>query len=1064
MKKSLLILSMLALTATSARAYDTLEAGTADAPNYYLIKANRDNKYVSYSVNEQSKTVSGVEITTNLYRTDTPSEYSIWAVTPGADGTVQIKNYAADVYLVQFKAATGEFTGAINAVADVTDSPVDITVTHNADGSESFTIAGSGSGYYTLDATSGSVLFGNWVVNDLGTSYWASLVDVSNGATAALNGYSRDLYVSELQQYIANVPVVATQLQEGVDALQAMDLTAVSVDDITKAYNDAIDAANRALESALSDRLFAIKSVYRAANGQSSYLSMQVGSGDDPNYIVPTESKQSDITWFRFDHKGDAGSDLFCLNNPATNMNISYSNGYVGQAGGYVQSFPVLASSGDYCGIAFPYASNAPGAGFGINLGDDQKLSYMNLFAGSIWAIEDVSELFYANEVEAFKSKAEIYSASVPQISDVLNSGVNNLTYPGQNCTYTQIMNEWSSLLNNVSLSMSSILNGNTYGLKNLRREAKSLSCYLAVIGDGFGAGTDITDEKTWFEFEATDDNGVLLYNLAANKYMSWDYATDETSITISTKVVAVDSKDEAKPFYPVLGTVDDFYGASFAFESKRTGFGLDQDTNAGGLVSWYLFNGGGGVFSLIDADPDAIAKEATSSAVAELEAYVPNVSLFASTLNAGIESLNALKYSSDLSTKISQIVDNTKESVNNELKTGLDGKVLSLKSLRRENATGNASNTPYIALNTGTGNFSSVADDSNPTAWYLFTSEGEGGYTVRNYYNGEYVYTGTDGAYGNAQSSESESTAVYPVLISNGSYSGVAFPFSAGGKGYNVNEGVPTNLTSWNTTGSDYDGSIWAISPCEDKIEPYFTSVSTSVIEPLSLYGQNVSPAAEIFAAAHDDATAIEHTAGAPAQINTIAADAIADANELLKKGLDNKSVSIHSLRDGYVCAGEDGYTIQTAQSDLANYDFISAEDGGYYVYSPATKKYLGPSTTVEGSDSHPMTAVAEEADAVKVYPVIYHNGDKYGVAFPLSDSDASSTAGLNTGGKLYQYMINDAGSIFSIKVMGDSTGIEEITTGESAAQGIYDLSGRRLSAPVRGINIINGRKVLVK
>ena len=31
MKKSLLILSMLALTATSARAYDTLEAGTADA-------------------------------------------------------------------------------------------------------------------------------------------------------------------------------------------------------------------------------------------------------------------------------------------------------------------------------------------------------------------------------------------------------------------------------------------------------------------------------------------------------------------------------------------------------------------------------------------------------------------------------------------------------------------------------------------------------------------------------------------------------------------------------------------------------------------------------------------------------------------------------------------------------------------------------------------------------------------------------------------------------------------------------------------------------------------------
>ncbi len=42
--------------------------------------------------------------------------------------------------------------------------------------------------------------------------------------------------------------------------------------------------------------------------------------------------------------------------------------------------------------------------------------------------------------------------------------------------------------------------------------------------------------------------------------------------------------------------------------------------------------------------------------------------------------------------------------------------------------------------------------------------------------------------------------------------------------------------------------------------------------------------------------------------------------------------------------------------------------------------------------------------------------------------------------------------------------TAIEEITVDAEKVQGIYDLQGRRLSAPVKGINIINGKKVLVK
>lgn len=46
-------------------------------------------------------------------------------------------------------------------------------------------------------------------------------------------------------------------------------------------------------------------------------------------------------------------------------------------------------------------------------------------------------------------------------------------------------------------------------------------------------------------------------------------------------------------------------------------------------------------------------------------------------------------------------------------------------------------------------------------------------------------------------------------------------------------------------------------------------------------------------------------------------------------------------------------------------------------------------------------------------------------------------------------------------------ATGIEE-TIAEpvqrAVPQGIYNLSGQRLSAPQKGLNIINGKKVLVK
>ena len=49
-----------------------------------------------------------------------------------------------------------------------------------------------------------------------------------------------------------------------------------------------------------------------------------------------------------------------------------------------------------------------------------------------------------------------------------------------------------------------------------------------------------------------------------------------------------------------------------------------------------------------------------------------------------------------------------------------------------------------------------------------------------------------------------------------------------------------------------------------------------------------------------------------------------------------------------------------------------------------------------------------------------------------------------------------------------GGSVGIESIVAGESTAtgvaNGIFNLSGQRVSKPTKGLYIINGKKVLVK
>ncbi len=129
---------------------------------------------------------------------------------------------------------------------------------------------------------------------------------------------------------------------------------------------------------------------------------------------------------------------------------------------------------------------------------------------------------------------------------------------------------------------------------------------------------------------------------------------------------------------------------------------------------------------------------------------------------------------------------------------------------------------------------------------------------------------------------------------------------------------------------------------------------------------------------------------------------------------------------------------------------------------------------TATAGTAVEPVTTTLDKvkpADYVLLNNVnIVADGTKFNVTdgtttlqifnrFNIEGIEAAEGVTILGIGSVY----NDNKQVFPIAINPEQTGISKINAGNGAAV-IYDLQGRRLSAPVKGINIINGRKVLVK
>lgn len=387
MKKFTLFLSAMTMAAGAF-------AAAPEVGGHYVIKNNRGGNYLAYDANGLVHERIA-DYTTHLYRTGDVAANCIWTVSAGsAEGTVVLKNYTADTYLVAF---TDEMSNTIDGttytyvIANTADAAVDLSITECANfaGAYSISIANT-EGNVSIDADNWNNTFcGNWIPNDGGTAWFFTAIDLEEGDVekALFTQVVAVDYIDQLNAYIDAVPAaVKAELVAGIEAIEALtgeDATAAKAAEVK---NAAMEAAAEALALGLNDKVFAIKNARRAAMelAGGSFLTTDVAQGK----FVNAESYDADQAHFTF--KAANGGYKIC--NVATGSYIGEGSAITTDEAAAVVVYPYLAKGGAYYGVSMPFAADHTGQGLNIDTNGNPLTTWSCTDAGSIWSLIDVEE------------------------------------------------------------------------------------------------------------------------------------------------------------------------------------------------------------------------------------------------------------------------------------------------------------------------------------------------------------------------------------------------------------------------------------------------------------------------------------------------------------------------------------------------------------------------------------------------------------------------------------------------------------------------------------------------
>ncbi len=588
---------------------------------------------------------------------------------------------------------------------------------------------------------------------------------------------------------------------------------------------------------------------------------------------------------------------------------------------------------------------------------------------------------------------------------------------------------------------VSEYVSGQTFALKSLFRAGSEYSDghdFIGVNSNGnsYQWSNDAQDYKSWFTFVPADGGGFVLYNVYTKTYVAQaGYGAQIAPTTDLASAQVIKPQFNSNGDYSGIG----FGAGSYALHAQQP----SQNNKSGGKLSYYIMNDPGAVWTVEPINTDNVVSD-----------YLTNViSAFTDNVPASVVPILDNFISANTDTKyIDFDFLGYQAPANAELETVFNGKIWTLRNLRRV-ADASIDNY-YLAVNTEGDDYESVTSSADFNALYKFTSVAGGGYTLYN--SNTKTYIGFVNSQFTPVDEESSAQTFYPVICQGGNFCGISLPMNANktGNGINVDTKATGKAVPWGYTDS---GSIWAIHLFDE--DEAVEEITGNIETDLASYAANIPEVKSIMDAAIAQLDDLTYSPTLASEAAAIEAKAIEDANAYMNEYLNGKSFSLKGLRNNkFECFTENGFTVVATDDNVDTYfGFKKAEDGGYILSNWNSTKYVGP------AQSGSMTIVTDAENAVKVYPTLYKVAGLYGIAFPFENSTANGTEGLNINTGLHSWDIsNGPGSVFTLVNHGETVGVVEIQAVEGVT--IYDLSGRRLAAPVKGINIINGKKVLVK
>ena len=157
---------------------------------------------------------------------------------------------------------------------------------------------------------------------------------------------------------------------------------------------------------------------------------------------------------------------------------------------------------------------------------------------------------------------------------------------------------------------------------------------------------------------------------------------------------------------------------------------------------------------------------------------------------------------------------------------------------------------------------------------------------------------------------------------------------------------------------------------------------------------------------------------------------------------GYDNvaKNISLSPLAPGTTIAANTGVLLKAEPSSVV--ELVISESGCGY----------------EQNVLEPSVAVTQAGNDKNAYVPVF-GGDR--ISFRLLDANLRTIPAHSTW---LQTDDADAPATLSVSIPGEETSVNDIPSANGAVSSIFNIHGQRLSSPQTGINIIGGKKVLVK